>query len=85
MHMRCETRYYYYRLTQYKHSYLLLGDCGGGPLAYIALERRPSAVTHVKRMRVSKRRQPAESSKRGQMPLVIAALAGAAERMIRGR
>jgi len=36
-------------------------------------------------MRVPKRRQPAESGERGQVPLAVAALLGAAERVIRSR
>lgn len=59
--------------------------CWRGPLVYVALERRPSAVAHVKRMRVPERRQPTESGERGQVPFAVSVVAHGSGRVERRR
>lgn len=45
------------------------GRCNGRSFLYVTLERRPSAVAHVKRMRVPERRQQTEPGECSQVSL----------------
>lgn len=62
------TFFFFFFLLVMQLCLLLVGN-GGGPLFYVALERRPSAVAHVKRMGIPKR--PAESGQRGQVSFAV--------------